>query len=212
MTSDRARLRLVEQLQTQGIKNQRILNIINHIPRHIFIEEAMRTHSYDNKPLPIGYNQTISQPYIVARMTEVLIEEGIPSHVLEVGTGSGYQTAVLSQLVDRVYSVERILGLHQFAQARIKELELTNTRLYHTDGIMGLPNYAPYDGIIVTAAPQGIPLELIEQLKIGAAMILPVGDESEQILIKIIKTATGYNKKFIEKVKFVPLLSGLLNS
>ena len=144
-------------------------------------------------------------------MTEILIERGIPSVVLEVGTGSGYQTAVLSQFVNRVYSVERILGLHEFAQSRMRDLAITNTRLFHTDGTMGLPTYAPYDGIIVTAAPEGIPRDLIKQLKVGASMVLPVGDDDKQILLRVTKTEKGYDKEFIEEVKFVPLLTGLLN-
>jgi protein-L-isoaspartate(D-aspartate) O-methyltransferase len=160
--------------------------------------------------LPIGFGQTISQPYIVARMTEILLKTGPCDKVLEIGTGSGYQTAILAQLVDRVYSVERIEALLTKARQRMRDLGLRNTRLKHFDGHMGWPDYAPYDAIIVTAAPEEVPSELFNQLAIGGRLIVPVGPDGQQQLSLFIRTATGYEHTTIEDVSFVPLLSGNL--
>jgi protein-L-isoaspartate(D-aspartate) O-methyltransferase len=210
MTSRRTKERLIERLKAEGIKNLDVLNAIREIPRHLFVDEALASRAYEDTALPIGYGQTISQPYIVARMTELLMDHEQPvKYVMEVGTGSGYQTAVLSRLVTRIFSVERIEGLHQQAQKLLRELQIRNIKLKHTDGGMGMPEYAPFDGIIVTAAPEGIPLSLVNQLKPGGIMVMPVGTRDEQVLIKIIKTEDGYEKEFIERVSFVPLLGGV---
>jgi protein-L-isoaspartate(D-aspartate) O-methyltransferase len=174
------------------------------------VDEALSSRAYEDTALPIGHGQTISQPYIVARMTEVLAEHTNPiNYVLEVGTGSGYQTAILSRLVTRVFSVERIKALHLHAQKLLRQLTIRNVKLKHTDGGMGMPEYAPFDAIIVTAAPEGIPLSLVNKLKTGGVMVMPVGNKDEQILIKIIKTEEDYEKEFIERVSFVPMLGGI---
>lgn len=211
MTSRRTRERLINRLKTEGITNHDVLNAIRDIPRHLFVDEALSSRAYEDTALPIGHGQTISQPYIVARMTQVLIEHQNPvNYVLEVGTGSGYQAAVLSRLVTRVYSVERIKALHSQAQKLLRDIKIRNVKLKHADGGIGMPEYAPFDGIIVTAAPEGIPLGLVNQLKTGGAMVMPVGDKEEQILIKITKTEDDYEKEFIERVTFVPMLGGVV--
>lgn len=210
MTSSRTRERLVQRLREEGIASIDVLNTIRSTPRHIFVEEALASRAYEDTALPIGYGQTISQPYIVARMTELLLEGGPLDTVLEVGTGSGYQTAILAQLVKRVYSVERIAALQRQARSRFQSMGLRNIRLSHSDGGMGVPEYGPYDGILVTAAPEGIPTALVEQLKPGGRMILPIGSRSEQVLVRVTRTATGYDKELLERVIFVPLLGGVL--
>ncbi len=209
MTSMRTRNRLVDRLKEEGIKSQAVLEVIRNTPRHIFVEEALASRAYEDTALPIGLGQTISQPYIVARMTEILLEDGPLKSVLEVGTGSGYQTAVLAQMVGRVYSVERIGPLLEQARARMREMGLKNTRLKLSDGGMGMPEYAPYDGIMVTAAPAGIPLALVDQLREGGRMVLPVGPDREQVLVKVTKSEDGYEKEILERVTFVPLLGGV---
>ena len=209
MTSMRTRNRLVDRLKEKGIKSQAVLEVIRNTPRHIFVEEALASRAYEDTALPIGLGQTISQPYIVARMTEILLQDGPLSSVLEVGTGSGYQTAILAQMVERVYSVERIAPLLEQARARMRDMGLRNTRLRLSDGGMGMPEYAPFDGIMVTAAPAGIPLALVDQLKEGGKMVLPVGPDREQVLVKVIKTADGYEKEMLEQVIFVPMLGGV---
>ena len=186
----------------------RVMRVMAEVPRHLFIPEKQRPFAYDNRPLGIGHGQTISQPYIVARMTELLIEAGPLDTVLEIGTGSGYQTAVLSRLVKRIYSVERIESLQRLARKRFQELGFRNIRLRHSDGGMGLPEYAPFDGILVTAAPEGIPRTLVEQLKPGGRMVLPIGQEQAQVLVRVTRTAGGYEKELLERVAFVPLLQG----
>ncbi|PLY12177.1 MAG: protein-L-isoaspartate O-methyltransferase [Sedimenticola sp.] len=209
MTSQRTRERLIQRLKEEGIRDYKVLEAIRNTPRHIFIEEALASRAYEDTALPIGHGQTISQPYIVARMTELLLEKGPLDTVLEVGTGSGYQTAILSRLVNRVYSVERIEALQLQARKRFQALGLRNIRLRHSDGGMGLPEYAPFDGILVTAAPEGIPLALVSQLKPGGIMVLPVGNQSEQVLVRVLKTNEGYQKEILEQVIFVPLLGGV---
>ncbi|MFC1684350.1 protein-L-isoaspartate(D-aspartate) O-methyltransferase [Pseudomonadota bacterium] len=209
MTSQRTRERLVERLRSEGIASRAVLDVMRNTPRHIFMEEALSSRAYEDTALPIGHGQTISQPYIVARMTEVLLERGPLAKVLEVGTGSGYQTAILAQLVKRVYSVERIEAFIKQARPRFQELRLTNIRLKHSDGGMGLPDYAPYDGILVTAAPEGIPLALVDQLEVGGIMVLPIGTKQEQVLVRVIRTDNGYDKEILERVSFVPLLGGV---
>lgn len=210
MTSQRTRERLIQRLRDEGIQNQRVLEVIRNTPRHIFVDEALASRAYEDTALPIGQGQTISQPFIVARMTELLLQAGPLETVLEVGTGSGYQTAILSRLVKRVYSVERIKSLQLAARKRFQELHLRNIRLHHRDGGMGLPEYAPFDGILVTAAPEGIPRALVEQLKVGGRMVLPIGSRSEQVLVRVTRTTNGYDKELLEQVVFVPLLGGVL--
>ncbi|MES9958865.1 MAG: protein-L-isoaspartate(D-aspartate) O-methyltransferase [Sedimenticola sp.] len=210
MTSQRTRERLIQRLKDEGIRSRKVLGTIRNTPRHIFVEEALASRAYEDTALPIGHGQTISQPYIVARMTEVLLEDGPLDTVLEIGTGSGYQTAVLAQLVKRVYSVERISALQRQARMRFQEMNLRNIRLRHSDGGMGLPEYGPFDGIIVTAAPEGIPRALVEQLRPGGRMVLPIGTRQEQVLVKVTKTEQGYEKEILEQVVFVPLLGGVL--
>jgi protein-L-isoaspartate(D-aspartate) O-methyltransferase len=209
MTSQRTRERLIQRLREEGISSHQVLDAIRNTPRHIFVDEALSSRAYEDTALPIGHGQTISQPYIVARMTELLLEGGPLDTVLEVGTGSGYQTAVLARLVKRVYSVERIAALQKQARARFQELRLRNIRLRHCDGGMGLPEYAPFDGILVTAAPEGIPRALVDQLKPGGRMILPIGSRSEQVLVRVIRTGKGYEKELLDRVIFVPLLGGV---
>lgn len=208
MTSRRTRDRLAQRLRDQGVVNEEVLNVVRDTPRHIFIDEALSHRAYEDTALPIGYNQTISQPYIVARMTELLLEGETLKKVLEVGTGSGYQTAVLAQLVDQVFSVERIRPLQEKARKRLQRLKLHNVMLRHTDGGMGWPEKAPFDGILVTAAPREIPHELLEQLAVGGRLVIPVGYD-EQILKRITRVAEDkYETETLEAVRFVPLLSG----
>jgi len=209
MTSARTRERLVERLRAEGISDPRVLDRIRQVPRHIFVDEALSSRAYEDTALPIGHGQTISQPYIVARMTEALLEGGPLEHVLEIGTGSGYQTAVLAPLVRRVYTVERIGPLLDLARARFRELQIRNIRTKHADGTIGLPEYAPYDGIIVTAAPELVPVVLVEQLRIGGRMVLPFGAREDQVLVRVTRTHHGYDKELLERVSFVPLLGGV---
>ena len=209
MTSARTRERLVQRLREEGIRNNRVLDAIRNTPRHIFVEEALASRAYEDTALPIGHGQTISQPYIVARMTELLMEYGNLDTVLEIGTGSGYQTALLARMAKRVYSVERIGALQRQARYRFQALQIRNIRLRHSDGGMGLPEYAPFDGILVTAAPEGIPLALVDQLKIGSRMVLHIGSRSEQALVRVTRTENGYEREILEQVVFVPLLGGV---
>jgi len=209
MTSQRTRDRLIERLSDKGIRNQHVLDVMRSTPRHIFVDEAMATRAYEDTALPIGLGQTISQPYIVARMTEALLDAGPLEKVLEIGTGSGYQTALLSRLVKRVYSVERIEALQQQARLRFQELGLRNIRLKHSDGNWGWDEYAPYDGIIVTAAPSKVPKPLFDQLKIGGRLVIPVGEQDDsQHLLVVTRTEEGFDSKTLDLVSFVPLLGG----
>ncbi len=208
MTSERTRERLVRQLRDEGIRDERVLQVMARVPRHIFVDEALASRAYENTALPIGRSQTISQPYIVARMTEALLEGGTLDKVLEVGTGSGYQTAVLAPLVRRIYTVERIATLLEQARQRFRLLKLRNIHPKHADGGLGLPEFSPFDGIIVTAAPEGIPRTLVDQLRPGGRMILPIGQGDVQALVKVTRTATGYDTEMLEPVRFVPLLGG----
>jgi protein-L-isoaspartate(D-aspartate) O-methyltransferase len=208
MTSQRTRDRLVQRLRDQGITDERILDVINSTPRHAFVDEALAHRAYEDIALPIGFNQTISQPFIVARMTEALLAEGPLDRVLEIGTGSGYQAAVLAQLVNKVYTVERISGLLEKAVSRFRLLGLRNIQYKHDDGVMGWPERGPFDGIIVTASPRRIPDELIEQLKVGGRMVVPVGQADHQELILLCKTRDGMTSEVLEAVRFVPLLGG----
>ena len=209
MTSQRTRERLIVRLREEGIRNPRVLDRIRNTPRHLFVDEALASRAYEDTALPIGNGQTISQPYIVARMTEALLQGGPLENVLEVGTGSGYQTAVLAPLVRRIYTTERIKALLDQARRRFQALKIRNIVTKHTDGGMGLPEYAPFDGIIVTAAPEGIPLTLVEQLRPGGRMVLPIGNRDEQVLVRVVRTQEGHEHEILERVSFVPLLGGV---
>lgn len=208
MTSRRTRDRLIARLREQGIKDETVLDVVRDTPRHIFIDEALAHRAYEDTALPIGYNQTISQPYSVARMTELLLAAGPLKSVLEVGTGSGYQTSVLAQLVDNVFSVERIKPLQDKARKRLQLLKMHNIQLLHTDGGMGWSVKAPFDGIMVTAAPEEVPAELLNQLAMNGRLIIPVGGRSQELKL-IIRTAEDcFTTEVVEGAKFVPLLSG----
>lgn len=212
MTSRRTRERLVQRLRDQGIKNEDVLQVMSNTPRHIFIDEALSHRAYEDTALPIGFNQTISQPYIVARMTEVLLEGGPLNRVLEVGTGSGYQTSILAPMVGELFSVERIKPLQQKAKQRLSLLNLVNVRFLHTDGGMGWPAKAPFDGIITTAAPEQVPEELLKQLAIGGRLVIPVGGSDGQQLKLIVREAEDvYKTSILEAVKFVPLVAGTIS-
>ncbi|HCS29005.1 MAG TPA: protein-L-isoaspartate(D-aspartate) O-methyltransferase [Spongiibacteraceae bacterium] len=208
MTSQRTRDRLISRLREQGVTDQAVLDVMARTPRHIFLDEALAHRAYEDSALPIGYQQTLSQPYIVARMTELLLSTGPRKRVLEVGTGSGYQTAVLAQLVDRVYSVERILPLQSKARERMRMLGLSNVHLKHADGGMGWEERGPYDGILVTAAPETIPQALIDQLADGGMLVIPVGNSRHQQLRLLKKQGESLEELSIEAVMFVPLVSG----
>ena len=207
MTSQRTRSRMLARLREQGIRDEVTLAAMGAIPRHIFVDEALSSRAYEDVSLPIGFGQTISQPYIVARMTEILRGNGNLGRVQEIGTGCGYQTAVLSKLAKEVYSVERISPLLMKARGNLRELRMRNIKLKHADGTMGLPELAPFDGIIVTAASGHIPEDLLAQLAIGGRMVIPVGTD-EQTLYLIERTPTEYRQSKLEAVKFVPLLGG----
>ncbi len=208
MTSQRTRDRLIVRLKEQGINNRDVLAVMKSLPRHLFVDEALASRAYEDTALPIGHGQTISQPFIVARMTEILLE-GIPKKkVLEVGTGSGYQTAVLSRLIDRVFSVERISPLQNQARERFYNLKLNNIRLKHSDGSWGWEENAPYDGIIVTCAPEHVPENLLKQLAPGGRLVIPVGGSVGQSLRVIDRNGTSFEETILDDVSFVPLLNG----
>lgn len=208
MTSQRTRDRLVARLQERGIENPHVLTVIREMPRHLFVDEALASRAYEDTALPIGHGQTISQPYIVAKMTEILLQGGPREKVMEVGTGSGYQTAVLSKLVDRVFSLERISPLQNQARERFYQLKLNNIRLKHSDGSWGWEWYAPYDGIIVTCAPEQVPQELLRQLAPGGRLVIPVGGSTSQSLRVIDRVGDKFEETELDPVSFVPLLSG----
>jgi protein-L-isoaspartate(D-aspartate) O-methyltransferase len=208
MTSARTRDRLVQRLREQGIANAAVLERIRNVPRHIFVDEALGSRAYEDTALPIGYGQTISQPYIVARMTEALLEGGAAENVLEVGTGCGYQTAVLAPLVTRLYTIERIEPLLARARERLKELGIRNVRFRHGDGTRGWKAHAPYDGILVAAAPLTVPEPLIQQLKVGGRLLVPIGPEGRQDLVRLTRLEQGVRRESLGPVAFVPLLGG----
>lgn len=207
MTSQRTRGRMIERLRTQGIRDEVVLAAMSAVPRHIFVDEALGTRAYDDVSLPIGHAQTISQPYIVARMIEILRNGGQLNRVLEIGTGCGYQAAVLGQVAREVYSVERIQPLYKRALLSLKELQARNVVLSYADGTMGRPEVAPFDGIIMAAAATHVPQALLEQLAVGGRMVLPLGAQ-EQILTLIERDEQGYRETRLEAVKFVPILMG----
>lgn len=206
MTSRRTRNRMIGRLQEQGIKNTKVLGVMINTPRHIFVDDALSSYAYEDTALPIGYNQTISQPYIVAKMIELLLEHGPVSKVLEVGLGSGYQTAVLAQCVNKVYSMERILSLFQKAKHNLSDLNFKNIYFLHADGCCGWDEKSPFDGILVSASAFEIPKALLQQMAIGGVMLIPIGTKGCQKLHKVVRTKTTYEYEILESVSFVPLL------
>jgi protein-L-isoaspartate(D-aspartate) O-methyltransferase len=209
MTSQRTRDRLVVRLREAGIQDERVLEVMRDTPRHIFVDEALASRAYEDTSLPIGFGQTISQPYIVAHMTEVLLKDFTPRRVLEVGTGSGYQTSVLAQLVPEVYTVERIAGLQEQARQRLaRQLRLSNIRYKHSDGNWGWKQNAPYDGILVTAAPEEVPQELLNQLAEGGRLVIPSGPNGQQQLRVYSREGDSMKESILGTVSFVPLLTG----
>jgi protein-L-isoaspartate(D-aspartate) O-methyltransferase len=210
MTSQGTRDRLVQRLRDTGISDERVLRAIGTIPRHVFVDEALSSRAYEDSALPIGQSQTISQPWIVAQMTQVVMDGGSPEKVLEVGTGSGYQAAILACLVPQVFTVERIEKLLKLARRRFHRLRLNNIYTRHADGHLGWPSQAPYDGIVVTAAGTDIPPQLLQQLKVGGILVMPVDRRGTQRLLSVRRTETGFEEKDLGGVIFVPLLSGLV--
>ena len=210
MTSQRTRARMVERLREQGITDVRVLAAMADVPRHLFVEEALASRAYEDTALPIGFGQTISQPYVVALMIEFLVQKRKPGKVLEVGTGCGYQAAVLASLADEVYSIERIRELLERARANLRELRLKNLRLAHGDGAAGLEKAAPFDSIILAAAAPELPQALLRQLAPGGRMILPLrhGEADAQRLLLIERNARGYTETALDRVHFVPLRAG----
>ena len=209
MTSERTRARMVERLRAQGIKDNNVLTAMGMVPRHIFVDEALSIRAYEDSALPIGFGQTISSPYSVARMIEVLRGGADLQRVLEVGTGCGYQAAILAKLAREVYSVERIATLLGRARRTIRELRIGNIKLKHGDGSIGLKDVAPFDGIILAAAIPVPPQALLEQLAEGGRMVLPRGIGETQQMVLIERTSEGFQEKVLEMVHFVPLLPGV---
>ncbi len=209
MTSARTRERLIQRLVEQGIRDPRVLDRIRNVPRHLFVDEALASRAYEDTALPIGHGQTISQPYVVARMTEAVIIGGIPEKVLEIGTGCGYQTAVLSPLAGRIYSIERVEPLYERARERLRELGIRNARLKHGDGYEGWPSQAPFDAILMAAAPHALPQALLEQLAEGGRLVAPVGPEGRQELLRFTRHKDQFHRERLGFVSFVPLLGGV---
>ncbi len=210
MTSQRARDRLVERLKAEGINDRRVLEVMRELPRHLFIDEALATRAYEDTALPIGQGQTISQPWVVARMTEALLEYGTPRHVLEIGTGSGYQAAVLAALVEQVYTVERIEELLRNARRRFRKLGLGNIRSRHDDGRLGWLEEAPFDAIVLTAAGDDLDPRLLAQLAPDGVLVAPVGPAGHQQLLRVRAGKDGWEREVLGQVAFVPLLGGTL--
>lgn len=208
MTSQRTRERLLGRLMDQGITSMEVLDVMRSTPRHIFLDEALSHRAYEDVALPIGHNQTISQPYVVARMTEAIVKTGSLGRVLEIGTGCGYQTAVISQLADRVFTVERIKPLLDRAKKNLKTLGLRNIEFKHDDGSLGWDQRGPFDAIITTAAPQRVPEELLQQLADGGRLVIPVGGDDNQELKLIQRQGSEFEERVLDMVRFVPLLFG----
>jgi protein-L-isoaspartate(D-aspartate) O-methyltransferase len=210
MTSARTRDRLVQRLGETGISNPAVLERIRSVPRHLFVDEALSSRAYEDSALPIGQGQTISQPWVVALMTQALVTDAPQplKKVLEVGTGCGYQTAVLSPFVRQVFTIERIGTLQQAARTRLNELGFKNVRYRHGDGFQGWPGQAPFDGIIVAAAPAEVPAVLLQQLKVGGRLIIPVGPAGQQDLVRYTRTPEGFDRDQLSRVSFVPLVEG----
>ena len=210
MTSQRTRDRMVRRLRQQGIDNALVLDVMGRIPRHLFVDEALAHRAYEDTALPIGYGQTISQPFIVAHMTQLLLNDGIPNSVFEIGTGCGYQTAVLANIFPQVYSVERIEALYLQSKKRLAEMEYFNVQLRYTDGNGGWPNPSySFDRIIMTAACREIPESLTQQLSNGGSMVFPFDDGKDQTLTRLTRSGEDFVSEALEKVVFVPLLPGL---
>jgi len=209
MTSQRTRMRMIERLRGQGIRDEVVLATMGEVPRHLFVDEALASRAYEDISLPLGFGQTISSPHTVARMTELARGGAALNKVLEIGTGCGYQTAVLARLAKEVYSIERLAPLLFKARRHLREVRVTNARLRHGDGILGMPEAAPFDAIIMTAAATHVPETLLGQLNVGGRMIFPMSSNNEQRLCIIERTAQGYTEKKMDQVKFVPLLPGV---
>jgi protein-L-isoaspartate(D-aspartate) O-methyltransferase len=210
MTSARTRDRLIARLQESGIHDPRVLERIRDVPRHLFVDEALSTRAYEDTALPIGFGQTISQPFIVALMTQTILEDSVPERVLEIGTGCGYQTAVLAGLCPHVYSVERLGELQRRTSERLRELGIYNVTLRHADGWRGFKRHAPYDAIVVTAAPDRVPQALLDQLAPGGHMVLPVDADRSQELLRIRRDEDGeYSRETLAPVSFVPMVTGV---
>jgi len=209
LTSQRARNRLVDQLRTMGITSETVLDVIRTTPRHLFVDEALASRAYENTALPIGFGQTISQPYVVAAMTQVLIETGPMTRVLEIGGGCGYQSAILARVARQVYTIERIAALANRLRTRLYDLKISNVRVRHGDGRLGWPAHAPFDAILVAAAAATVPGALREQLAVGGRAIMPVGRQGEQMLTLIRRTEDGYEEEALQRVTFVPLLENV---
>lgn len=208
MTSQRTRERLIQRLMDQGITRFEVLEAIRSVPRHLFVDEALAHRSYEDTALPIGYGQTLSQPYMVARMSELALARGKPRKVLEIGSGSGYQTAILASLVDEICAIERIKPLQERARKQLRALRVRNVRLRHGDGLEGWPSEAPFDLILGAAAPETVPQVLLEQLAPDGCMILPVGGQRQRLMM-ITATPEGFVEEVIEEVNFVPMISGV---
>ena len=208
MTSQRTRARMVERLRGEGITDETVLAALGSVPRHLFVEEALASRAYDDDALPISYSQTISQPYVIALMIQALRAGRELGKVLEIGTGCGYQAAVLAQVATEVYSMERIAPLLAKARANLRSLRLSNLRLKHGDGNLGLPEAAPFDSIIVAAAAPQVPKALLQQLAPGGRLVLPVGT-SDQVLRLLERTRSGFSETTLSAVRFVPMLTGL---
>lgn len=208
MTSQRTRDRLIERLRSRGITNAEVLNAIRSLPRHLFVDEALASRAYEDTALPIGNNQTISQPYVVGRMSEGLLSAANRDKVLEIGTGSGYQTAILARLFKRVYSIERIRSLYEQTAKLLYEMGINNVSLRCADGYLGLPHLAPFDAIIITAAPPILPPALLEQIGPGGCMVAPVGAQGSQKLVRVSRQGDQLIEELLDQVSFVPMLSG----
>ena len=207
MTSQRTRARMLERLRAQGVTDEVVLAAMNDIPRHIFVDEALSSRAYEDISLPIGFGQTISQPYTVARMVE-LARSGRPTpKALEIGTGCGYQAAVMARVAKEVYSVERIAPLIAKARKNLREIRINNVKVKYADGTLGLAEFAPYDAIIMAAAATHLPPELMDQLSLGGRLVMPIGTETQKLTV-VERTADGFQQKEYETVKFVPLLGG----
>ena len=208
MTSQRTRERLIQRLMDQGITRFEVLEAIRSVPRHLFVDEALAHRSYEDTALPIGYGQTLSQPYVVAKMSELALAQGRPRKVLELGSGSGYQTAILASLVDEICAIERIKPLLERARKQLRALRVRNVRLRHGDGLDGWASEAPFDLILGAAAPEHLPTQLLEQLAPGGRLILPVGGERQQLMM-VTATPEGFVEEVIEEVNFVPMVRGV---
>ena len=209
MTSQRTRLRMIERLRRDGIRDEAVLAVMGELPRHIFVDEALASRAYEDMSLPLGFGQTISSTHTVARMTELARSGAALETVLEVGTGCGYQTAVLARLARQVYSMERLAALLKQARRHLREVSIVNVHLRHGDGLLGMPQLAPFDAIVMTAAAARVPDALVTQLKPGGRMVMPVATGKGQRLCVVERTAQGYTERRMDQVKFVPLLPGV---